>query len=248
LGALGGGGDHGVSGEGEGAAEGAGAAGVEIRLEGSGAGADSAGRGCVTGIGRAAVAARAGDDATWSGNSGSVGGVGTSGRGEAGKSSQDDGGVGAEETAVVIGVVGGVVACGVAICGVAGAYSGERSSSLSSLWSLSNSALFRLRLVLLAGGVRISGDEGVGNVWGGVERANSGGSPPTAATGREEGCAGSSRAALAVCPRLRLQRQRLPAALSVTAGTGMLHETVRTWHPAVWLIITRAFKPLAMQH
>jgi hypothetical protein len=35
--------------------------------------------------------------------------------------------------------------------------------------------------------------------------------------------------------------------VSVTAGTGMLHETVRTWHPAAWLIITQAFKPLAMQ-
>ncbi len=30
-------------------------------------------------------------------------------------------------------------------------------------------------------------------MWGGVERAGSGGSPPAAATGREEGSAGSSR-------------------------------------------------------
>jgi hypothetical protein len=130
--------------------KGAGAAGIEICLEGSGAGggADSAGRGCVTGIGRAAVAAYTGDDATWSGDSGSVGGVGPSGRGEAGKSSQDDGGVGAEETAVVVSVVGGVVACRVAVCGVAGADSGERSSSLSSLWSRGNSASFPRRMIL----------------------------------------------------------------------------------------------------
>jgi hypothetical protein len=88
-------------------------------------------------------------------------------------------------------------------------------------------------------------------VWGGVERASSGGSPPAAATGREDGCAGSSRAAVAARPRLRLRRRRwrrsLPAAVSVMAGTGMLHETVRPWHPVAWLIITRAFKPLAMQ-
>ncbi len=96
----------------------------------------------MTGIARAAVAARAGDDATWSGDSGSVGGVGASGRGEAGNPSQDDGGVEAEETAVVVGMVGGVVVCGVAVCGVARADSGERSSSLSSLYSRSNSALF----------------------------------------------------------------------------------------------------------
>jgi hypothetical protein len=168
-----------------------------------------------------------------------MGGVGASGRGEAGKSSQDDGDVGAEETAVVIGVVGGVEACGIAVCGVAGADSGERSSSLSSSWSLSSSPSFRRRLVLLAGGVRFSGDEGVGDVWGGVEGAGSGGSPPAAVTGREEFCAGSSRAAVVARPRLRLRRRRrrrrLPAAVSVTAGTGMLHETVRTWHPAAWI-------------
>ncbi len=122
---------------------------------------------------------------------------------------------------------------------------------MSSSWSLSNSTSFRRRLVFLAGGVRNSCDGGgVGDVWGSVERASSGGSPPEAATGREEGSAGSSRAAAVARPRLRLQRRRrrLPAAVSVTAGTGMLQETVRTWHPAAWLIITRAFKPLAMQH
>ncbi len=88
----------------------------------------STGRGGVTSNVCAAIAAHAGDDATWSGDSSSVGGVGVSGEGEAGTPSHGDGGIEGEGMAVVVGVVGGVVACGVADGGVAGAYSGERSS------------------------------------------------------------------------------------------------------------------------
>jgi hypothetical protein len=53
---------------------------------------------------------------------------------------------------VVVGVVGGVVACRVADGGVAGADNSERSSSFSFLGSQSSSTSFQRRLVLLAGG------------------------------------------------------------------------------------------------
>jgi hypothetical protein len=65
----------------------------------------------MAGIPRAAGAARAGDGATWSGDSGSVGGVGVSGGGEAGTPSHGDGGVKGGGTDVIVGVVGDVVAC-----------------------------------------------------------------------------------------------------------------------------------------
>jgi hypothetical protein len=66
--------------------------------------------------------------------------------------------------------------------------------------------------------------------------------------------AGASGAAVAALPRpqqrrwrrrrLRRRRWHLHAAAEVTAGAGMLHVTVRTWFPAVWLNTTRAFRPL----
>jgi hypothetical protein len=76
------------------------------------------------------------------------------------------------------------------------------------------------------------------------------GTAATAAIIAEDGNvdgADSSHAAVAARPRLRRWR-RLPAALSVMAGAGMLHETVKTWHPAAWLIFMLAFRPLATQH
>jgi hypothetical protein len=106
--------------------------------------------------------------------------------------------------------------------------------------------LFRRSLVFLAGGGCVSGEGGVGGAGGGVGRANGGGS---AAAGGSNG-AGSLHAAVAACPRLHLRRRRrrrLPAVVSVTAGAGMLHETVKTWHPAAWLMLTLAFRPLATQ-
>ncbi len=80
---------------------------------------------------------------------------------------------------------------------------------------------------------------------GAALRVGSGGS--AAATGGD-GSAGSSRAAVAARPHFRLGHwRRLPAAISVMEGAGMLHETVKTWHPAAWLMFTLAFRPLATQ-
>ncbi len=156
-------------------------------------------------------------------------GVGVAWRCEADTPSHSDVGiqVGGSE---VVGVLGGGVTCRVADGGIAGTDSGERISSFSSSWSRSSSTLFRRRLVFLAGGEWISGEGGGGGAEGGVERVGSGGS--AAATGGD-GSAGSSHAAVAARPRFRLRQwRRLPAAVSVMAGAGMLHETVKTWHLA----------------
>jgi hypothetical protein len=192
------------------------------------------------------IAAPAVGDAMWSGESGSVGGVGMTWRGN----TPSHGGVGVEGdwSEDIAGVLGGVVACRVANGGVAGADSnnGERVSSSSSSWSRSNSKSFRQGLVFLAGGGNVSGEGGVGGAGGGVERAGgvrlAAATAATAADGSDG--AGSSHAAVAACLHLHLlRRQHLPAAFSVTAGAGMLHETVKTWHPAAWL----AFRPMATQ-
>ncbi len=105
---LGGGGDDDV---GAVYIEGAVAGGGEVRLDGSGAGggADGAGRGGATGITCAATAAQAGDNATWSGDAGSVGGTGVSGRGEAGATSHGDGSIKEGEADVDVCIVGGKV-------------------------------------------------------------------------------------------------------------------------------------------
>ncbi len=86
----------------------------------------------MTGVARAAVAVQAGDDAPRSGDSGSVG---VTWRGKADTPSHGDVGVEKGRMDGVVGVFGGVVACGVANGCVAGADSGERSSSFSSSWS-----------------------------------------------------------------------------------------------------------------
>ncbi len=94
MAALGSGGDDGGDADGEAIGiEGARAGGVEVRLEGSrvGGGADSASRGGLTSIVHAASAARAADDTTRSGDSGSVGRVGVSRRGKADTPSHADG-------------------------------------------------------------------------------------------------------------------------------------------------------------
>jgi hydroxyethylthiazole kinase-like sugar kinase family protein len=83
-----------------------------------------------------------------SGDSGSVSSVGVTWTGEADTLSHDDVDIERGGTNVIVGVV----ACGVANGGVAGADISERSSSFSSSWSRSSSTSFRLRLVLLAGG------------------------------------------------------------------------------------------------
>ncbi len=144
---------------------------------------------------------------------------------------------------------------GVAAGGVDGldCDNGERIISSSSSWSRSSSSSFRRRLGFLAGGGSVSGEGGGGVAGGGVERAGGGKSATgTAATaeiiaedGDDDG-ADSLHAAVAARPRLR-RRRCLPAALSVTAGTGMLHEMVKTWHPAACLIFKLAFRPLATQ-
>jgi hypothetical protein len=129
----------------------------------------------------------------------------------------------------------GVVTCRVADGGVAGpdSDSGERVSSLSSSESRRSSSSLWHRLVLFAGGGWVSGEGGVGEAGGGRGRA--GGVEPavmTAATAAgDDGGAGSSRAAVAVRLRLRLRQrrwQRLPAAVSVAAGSGTLQVTVMT--------------------
>ncbi len=197
------------------------------------------------------------------GETGNVGGVsvawamdgaGVARRGDTKVSSRDDAGVEGSEP----------VACnmddgGVATGGVGGLDRGvgEMLSSSSSSWSRSNSSSFRRRLGFLAGGGSASGEGGGGVAGGVVEIADWGRSAPgSAATagivaedGNDDG-AGSSHAAVAARPRLRRERRRrrrLPAVLSVAAGTGMLHVTVKTWHPAACLIFTLAIRPLAMQ-
>jgi hypothetical protein len=154
-------------------------------------------------------------DALWSGDSGSLGGVGVSGGGEASAISGDEGGVDGGETDDVRGVDGGGVVGGIAdggvtgggvtAGGVAGADRGERSSLLTSSRSRSNSTSFRLRLVLFAGGEWTSGEESIGWEGGGGEVACSVEIPPVAVTGGDD-CAGSSPAVVAARPRLRRQR------------------------------------------
>jgi hypothetical protein len=177
---------------------------------------------------------------TWGGESSSMGSVGVALRGNVGV----EGGW----SELVFGVLSGVVACRAADGREAWADSdsGERDSSFSSSCSRSNSSSFWRRLVFLAGGGCFSGKGGVGGAGGGVGRANGGGS---AAAGGSEG-AGSSHAVVAARLRLRIRRRRqrrLPATVSVTAGAGMLHKTVKTWHLAAWLMLTLAFRPLATQ-
>jgi hypothetical protein len=112
--------------------------------------------------------------------------------------------------------------------------SGERVSSSSSSRSQSSSSSLRQRLDFLAGGGSVLGEGGGDVADGGVEIAGGGksaaGTAATAAILAEDGDddgADSSHAAVAARPRLRRrQRWRLPAALSVTVGAGMLHETV----------------------
>ncbi len=183
-----------------------------------------------------------------SGEIGNVGGVGVAGamdgagvarRGDAEASSHGVTGVEGCEP-VACGMDDGGVADG----GVDGLDRGvgEMLSSSSSMWSRSSSFSFRRRLSFLAGGGSVSGEGGGGVAGGGVEGVDWGMSATeTAATagvvaedGDDDG-AGSSHAAVAARPRLRLRRRRrrrLPAVLSVAAGTGMLHVTVKTWHPA----------------
>jgi hypothetical protein len=151
-------------------------------------------------------------DALWSGDSGSLGGVGVSGGGEASAISGDEGGVDRGETDNVGGVDGGgvvgsiadggVTGGGITAGGVAGADKGERRSSLTSSRSRSNSTSFRLRLVLFAGGEWTSGEGSVGWAGGGGEGAGSVEIPPAAVTGGDY-CAGSLPAAVSAQPRLR---------------------------------------------
>jgi hypothetical protein len=162
-----------------------------------------------------------------------VGGAGVARSGEAEAPSHGDVGAEGSRPGVVVGELGGVFACKVAGVDVARTDSGERVSSLSSSWSRSSSASFRRRLDFLAGGGWISGEGGVSGAGGVVGRAGGGGSATATAaiaTGGDDN-ASSSHTVVAARPHLRLRR-RLPAAVSVTAGAGMVHETVRTWHPA----------------
>jgi hypothetical protein len=202
------------------------------------------------------------------GETGNVGGVsiawamdgaGVARRGDKEVSSRDNTGVEGSEP-VACGMDDGGVATG----GVGGLDRGvgEMLSSSSSSWSRCNSSSFRWRLGFLAGGGSASGEggggvAGGGVAGGGVEIADWGKSAPgSAATagivaedGDDDG-AGSSHAAVAARPRLRRwrrRRRRLPAVLSVAAGTGMLHVTVKTWHPAACLIFILAIRPLATQ-
>ncbi len=85
-------------------------------------------------------------DATWSGESGSMGGVGMAWRGD----TPSHGGIGVEGDWAedVAGVLGGLVSCRVADGGVSGADSdnGEKVSLSFSSWSHNNSNSFRQRL------------------------------------------------------------------------------------------------------
>ncbi len=102
--------------------------------------------------------------------------------------------------------------------------SGERLSSSTSSWSRSSSSSLRRHLGFLAGGGSVSGVEisGVGKSAAGTAATTA----ILAEDGDDDG-ADSSHAAVAARPRLRRRRRRrLPAALSVTAGAGMLHDTV----------------------
>jgi hypothetical protein len=158
-----------------------------------------------------------GGTATGGGVSGSVGSAGGPDMGGARVAcSMDDGGVAASSVARL------------------DRDSGERVSSSMSLWSRSSSSSFRRRLGFLAGGGSVSGEGGGDVAGGGVEIAGGGksaaGTAATAAIIAEDGDddgADSSHAAVAACSRLRQRRRwRLSAALSVTAGAGMLHQTV----------------------
>jgi hypothetical protein len=82
---------------------------------------------------------------------------------------------------------------------------------------------------------------------GGEEGASSGESSTAAATGGDN-CAGSSPAGVAARLHLHQRRQHGRAKVSVVAGAGIMHETVKIWHLAAWLMTTWAFKALAMHH
>jgi hypothetical protein len=196
------------------------------------------------------MAARAGDDTTWSGDASNVVGAGMSGRGEGDTPSHGDVSIEGSTVDVAVGVVSGEAAGhvadvgGVAGSSVAGADRDERGSSLSSSRSQSISTSFCHCLVFFASGGWISGKGMGGGAGGGGEGVGSVESLPAAKTGGDN-CTSSLPAAVAT--RLHLRRWRhLPTTVLVTAGTGVLQETVKTWHPTGWLITTRAFKPLAM--
>jgi hypothetical protein len=229
------------------------AAGGVDGLGGDDEGAAANGRSVVAG------AVQAAGGATFSGESSSVGGAGVAGvMGGAGVARRGDAEAPSHGDADVEG--SGPVTCGMDDGGVAAGGvdgldrdNGERVSSSSSSWSRSSSSSFRRRLGFLAGGGSVSGEGGVAG--GGVERVGGGKSAAgTAATaeimaedGDDDG-ADSSHTAVAARPRLCRRRwRRLLAAVSVTAGTGMLHETVKTWDLAACLIFTLAFRPLATQ-
>ncbi len=141
-----------------------------------------------------------------SGDSGSMGDMGMTRVGEAGVLSSNKGRVEGGKIVAVGGVFGGgvagVIADGsVAGGGVAETDRGERSSSLSSSKSHSNSTSFCLLLVRFAGGEWTSGDESGSWSGGGGEGASSVETPLEEVTGRDD-CTGSSPTAVATCPRL----------------------------------------------
>ncbi len=113
---------------------------------------------------------------------------------------------------------------------------GEKRNSLLSSQSRRSWTSFRLFLVLFAGGGAVSGDGAVAVDAAGVS------------VGGVEARAGAFDMTLAALPRLwrrRWRRRCFPAAAWFTPGTGTLQVTVRTWCPAAWLKIRRAFSPLA---
>ncbi len=136
---------------------GAGVEGVVLAADGGGADGDG-------------VEAPAVVDATWSGESCSVGGLGVAWRGDT--PSHINVGVEGDWTKVVVGLV----ACRVADDSVAvtDSDSGERVNLFSSSWSQSNSNLFCHGLIFLAGGDCVSGEGGVGGAGDGVESAGEG--------------------------------------------------------------------------
>ncbi len=86
-----------------------------------------------------------------------------------------------------------------------------------------SSTTLRRFLVLLTGDDRISGEEGGGGVGDSCVEAGEDTSLPTGATATgKDGCAGASRAAVAAGP-CRRWRRHLLAVVTVSAGTGRLH-------------------------
>ncbi len=136
-----------------------------------------------------------GGDGAGGGVTGSIGGAGESGAGEASSASSGAGGV-------VVGVTGDSVA-GMGVDGdddgdgdgVAGQDKGERTRWLSSSRSRRSSNSLRRFLVFLAGGGWITGEDGGDGVAGEDTFT-----PAGAAMTGEGGCAGASRAAVAVRP------------------------------------------------